>query len=598
MTKVINIAAYKFVELDHLVERRDHLRLFCRQQQIKGTILLAHEGINLFVAAAQPSIQALVAELQNDPLLADMKFKESESDEQPFNRMLVKIKREIIAFGIDSINPIKETAEKISASELRQWLDEGRDITLYDVRNDYEVALGTFADARPAGIDHFRNFPHAVAQLPGELKQKPIVMFCTGGIRCEKAGPYMKQQGFDKVFQLDGGILKYFEECGNEHYQGDCFVFDRRIAVDPQLAETDAELCYVCQAILTPDDRDSTQYQFGISCPHCYDRIKESLPSLESRQWTLDQICRQLPGSVPYENRRPISVPQRCDRMTVMQWLAALNTFYTATQWKEVISMQQLLRNGKPVQADDIVRAGQRLVHLIPDTVEPDVATDIKLLYEDQTLIVVDKPAPLPMHACGRFNLNTLAYLLHQVFTETQLRVVHRLDANTSGVAVFCKSRRTATQLMNQFRDGRIEKRYLARVQGNPDQQTFSCDAPISAKPVKIGKRQIEHGGQRALTRFRLLESFEDGTSLIEATPVTGRTNQIRIHLSHLQLPIVGDIDFEPDSNTSTVQTIDINDPPLCLHAQRICFHHPDSGQRMEIESELPDWTKETENSE
>ena len=152
--------------------------------------------------------------------------KESPSAEQPFNRMLVKIKKEIIAFGVAGIDPASRPTPKLSARELKQWLDEGRPVTLLDIRNDYEVRMGTFRGARRAGIDHFREFPAAVQQLPAELKQQPVVMFCTGGIRCEKAGPFMEQAGFQNVHQLDGGILKYFEECGGAHYDGECFVFE------------------------------------------------------------------------------------------------------------------------------------------------------------------------------------------------------------------------------------------------------------------------------------------------------------------------------------------------------------------------------------
>src|SRR5262249_5606336 len=149
------------------------------------------------------------------------------SAEQPFRRMLVKVKQEIIAFGVAGIEPGRTTSTKLAPQTLKQWLDEGRPVTLLDTRNDYEVRLGTFENAVTLGIDHFRSFPAAVRELPAAMKQQPIVMFCTGGIRCEKAGPLMEREGFEQVFQLDGGILKYFEECGGEHYDGECFVFDR-----------------------------------------------------------------------------------------------------------------------------------------------------------------------------------------------------------------------------------------------------------------------------------------------------------------------------------------------------------------------------------
>ena len=155
--------------------------------------------------------------LFRSPGLADLMPKESESDEQPFNRMLVKIKKEIIAFGVDGIDPATRTSPKLAAQELKQWLDEGRPVTLLDTRNDYEVKLGTFNGAKILPISNFPQFSEAVRELEPDLKQQPIVMFCTGGIRCEKAGPFMEREGFEQIYQLEGGILKYFEEVGAAH---------------------------------------------------------------------------------------------------------------------------------------------------------------------------------------------------------------------------------------------------------------------------------------------------------------------------------------------------------------------------------------------
>jgi UPF0176 protein len=265
----INLSAYKFTPLGDLVPWRDRLRAFCAEQGLRGTILLSPEGINLFVAGTRLAVNSLLRELRAVPGLADLTPKESVSAEQPFNRMLVKIKKEIIAFGVEGIDPAGRPTAKLPPRTLKQWLDEGRSVTLLDTRNDYEVRLGTFRGARPAGIDHFRDFPAAVAKLPEELKSQPIVMFCTGGIRCEKAGPFMERAGFGQVFQLEGGILKYFEECGGEHYDGECFVFDRRVGVDPALRETSAVLCYNCQMPLTVADQQQPSYVPDKSCPHC-----------------------------------------------------------------------------------------------------------------------------------------------------------------------------------------------------------------------------------------------------------------------------------------------------------------------------------------
>ena len=238
MTCIVNLSAYKFTPLDRLSETKERLVAVAHEGQLRGTILLSPEGINLFVAGTRPATETLMETVRSLPGLADLQSKESLSTHQPFGRMRVKIKREIIAFGVPGIDPARHPTRKLPAQTLKQWLDEGRPVTLLDTRNDYEVDRGTFRGAVRAGIAHFRNFPKAVAKLPAEMKDQPIVMFCTGGIRCEKAGPLMESVGFKNVFQLDGGILKYFEECGGAHYEGDCFVFDERVGVDPALRET------------------------------------------------------------------------------------------------------------------------------------------------------------------------------------------------------------------------------------------------------------------------------------------------------------------------------------------------------------------------
>ncbi|HSP42812.1 MAG TPA: rhodanese-like domain-containing protein, partial [Luteolibacter sp.] len=217
---VTNISCYRFAPLGGLKALRAELLESCNAWQLKGTILLSPEGINLFVAGAAESIDRLIARLRAIPGLESLTPKISLSETQPFNRMLVRLKKEIIAFGVDAVRPADRTSPKIAPRELKRWLDEGRPVTLLDTRNDYEVKLGTFKGAIDPDIKTFRSFPEAVRKLPAELKERPVVMFCTGGIRCEKAGPFMEMEGFREIYQLDGGILKYFEECGGEHYEG------------------------------------------------------------------------------------------------------------------------------------------------------------------------------------------------------------------------------------------------------------------------------------------------------------------------------------------------------------------------------------------
>jgi predicted sulfurtransferase len=237
---------------------------------LKGSILLSPEGINLFIAGKHSAVEELVHTIRSIPGLETLEVKLSESEEQPFNRMLVKIKQEIIAFGVEGINPARHTSPRLPAKELKRWLDEGRTVTLLDTRNTYEVKLGTFAGAVTLPIRHFRKFPKAVDSLPEDLKQAPVVSFCTGGIRCEKAAPYLERAGFREVYQLEGGILKYFEECGGAHWEGECFVFDKRVGVDPALRETGSQLCFACTEPLTEEEVKDPRYVYEVSCPYCH----------------------------------------------------------------------------------------------------------------------------------------------------------------------------------------------------------------------------------------------------------------------------------------------------------------------------------------
>jgi len=237
----VNVSAYKFIEIDDPAGLREKWLPLCKSLELKGTILLSGEGMNMFVAGSENAIQTILDEIASDPRFDDLPVKKSYSDYQPFNRMLIRLKKEIISMGVPSIQPASKTSPKISAAQLKQWIDEGKDLTLLDTRNDYEIEIGTFKNAVALGIDHFRQFPEATSSMDDEVKKKPVVMFCTGGIRCEKAGPLMEQQGFEEVYQLDGGILRYFEEVGGEHYEGECFVFDQRVAVDADLQDANPQ---------------------------------------------------------------------------------------------------------------------------------------------------------------------------------------------------------------------------------------------------------------------------------------------------------------------------------------------------------------------
>ncbi len=595
MPPIVNIAAYKFAELSDLKPLRERLIAHCKAAGLKGTILLSTEGINLFVAGEREAIDALLIELRRIPGLESLTAKISVSRHQPFNRMLVRIKREIIAFGVPGIEPAKRTSPKLAASELKQWLDEGRPVHLLDTRNEYEIKLGTFAGATTLGINHFRDFPAAVATLPPAWKEQPVVMFCTGGIRCEKAGPFMEREGFQNIFQLDGGILKYFEECGGAHYQGECFVFDQRVGVDPELGETDSDQCFVCLTPLSADDQRDARFVKGVSCPYCYATDDERRArALATRQVRLREVASPLPGSQPYDNYRPLHISAAYDGQTLLDFLAGILSHVPRDEWQAVCDAGRMLSSDHQVaSATQTVRAGERYVHKLPATREPDVNVDIRLLYEDEAIIVLHKPAPLPLHPSGRFNRNTLQYLLQDVYRPQKPRPAHRLDANTSGVVVFARTGHFAGLLQPQFARGEVEKVYIARVQGTPPDDEFTCDAPISTEAGEIGSRTVDtESGLPARTEFRVLERFADGTSLLEVRPVTGRTNQIRVHLWQLGWPICGEQSYLPQQQLGDTQTHTVDDLPLCLLARRLTFTHPLTKKRMTFETSLPDWAE------
>lgn len=228
---ILNIAAYRFVTLTELPTLRSALKTRCVSSQLRGTILVSAEGINLMLSGPVENINAFQDYLERDSRFSQLHYKTSYSDDYTFKKLFVKIKNEIITLGLPEINPEKTQAPYVKPEELKQWLDEHRDIVLLDTRNDYEVDAGTFTDAKQLHIRNFRDFPQAATTLDDNLKEKTVVTFCTGGIRCEKAALVLQQQGFKNVYQLEGGILDYFTACGNAHYQGSCFVFDERITV-------------------------------------------------------------------------------------------------------------------------------------------------------------------------------------------------------------------------------------------------------------------------------------------------------------------------------------------------------------------------------
>ncbi|ABN91385.1 sulfurtransferase [Burkholderia pseudomallei] len=275
----VNLAAYRFVSLDSIEQWRPLVAARCNTLGLRGTILLAPEGINLFIAGPREATDAFVDYIRHDPLFegkfADLPFKESLSDSQPFRRMLVRLKREIITMKKPAIKPELGRAPAVDARTLKAWLDQGHDdagrpVVMLDTRNAFEVDVGTFDRALDYRIDKFSEFPAVIEANRADLEGKTIVSFCTGGIRCEKAAIHMKDVGIENVYQLEGGILKYFEEVGGAHYHGDCFVFDYRTALNPQLAPTADVTCFACRAVVPADAQQSPLYVPGKCCPACH----------------------------------------------------------------------------------------------------------------------------------------------------------------------------------------------------------------------------------------------------------------------------------------------------------------------------------------
>ncbi len=574
---VKNFAGYQFCDLTDLKQLRGELLSVCKSEDLRGTILLSCEGINMFLAGAEGGLDRLLARIRKIPGLEEFEGKESISAEQPFRRMLVRIKKEIIAFGVEGVKPGIRTSPKLSARELKQWLDEDRDLVLLDTRNDYEVRLGTFKGALIPEIDTFRQFPDAVRKLPEDLKKKTVVMFCTGGIRCEKAGPFMEMEGYENVYQLDGGILKYFEECGGSHYDGECFVFDQRVGVDPALSETETGVCYKCQAPVSEEEREDIRYQEGVSCPRCFVTEKSRMTKrLLAAQAKLEAVCEVLPGSIAMENRRPIHISAKYDRAPLLEVLVDLFPHVSRSEWIKRCSAGRFSSYGdQKREAEYIVRAGERILQRFPAAIEPEVSTKIRILWEDEAIVVLEKPAPLPMHPCGRYHRNTLQYLLNQVYTPKYLRPVHRLDANTSGILLFARTRHFCRILQKEFLDGRVEKIYRARVMGMPEWNTRTCADPISKEVKGPGGRGVGIDGKAAKTHFRVLRRNDDNTTSIECRLDTGRTNQIRIHLWNMGLPIVGDPCYLPEGKMGDRQTILPDEPRMELQAESLGFMHP-----------------------
>ena len=276
MSTYIVCAMYKFVALENFENIREPLLSIMEENNICGTLLLANEGINGTVAGSRQAIDNLLAWFKLDQRLADISYKESTTQEKPFKRSKVKLKKEIVTMGVEGIDPRHVVGTYVKPKDWNALISDP-DVVLIDTRNDYEVQIGTFENAVDPKTTTFREFPDYVKNNMDPNKQKKVAMFCTGGIRCEKSTAYMKEQGFDEVYHLEGGILKYLEEVPEEQtmWQGECFVFDDRVTVDHQLQAGKYDQCHACRMPILEEDKEKPQYAKGVSCHHCFDKTSE-----------------------------------------------------------------------------------------------------------------------------------------------------------------------------------------------------------------------------------------------------------------------------------------------------------------------------------
>lgn len=272
--QIVVCALYKFVSLPNYSDLRQPLLNIMLQQKVRGTLLLAHEGINGTISGSRKGIDFVLDWLRRDPRLKELEWKESYTYKSPFMRTKVKLKKEIVTMGVEDIDPNRSVGTYVDPANWNALISDP-DVILVDTRNDYEVKVGTFKNAVNPNTETFREFPKYVADSLDKNKHKKVAMFCTGGIRCEKSTAYLKEQGFDQVFHLKGGILNYLEKvpASDSLWEGECFVFDDRVTVNHQLEKGNYDQCFACRLPITEDDKKSEFYEQGVSCPNCFDKV-------------------------------------------------------------------------------------------------------------------------------------------------------------------------------------------------------------------------------------------------------------------------------------------------------------------------------------
>ena len=276
MSKYVVCALYKFVRLEDFKDLRKPLYNIMDAHDVRGTLLLANEGINGTIAGSRLGIDAVLNWLNSDERLNPIETKESYTDEAPFRRTKVKLKKEIVTMGVEGIDPNKSVGTYVQAQDWNDLISDP-EVTLIDTRNEYEYEIGTFKNAVNPHTDSFREFPKYTEENLDPAKHKKVAMFCTGGIRCEKSTAFLKEKGFEEVYHLKGGILKYLEEVPKEEslWEGECFVFDDRVAVNHDLEKGIYDQCHACRFPITEEEKEDERYVQGVSCPRCFDKTSE-----------------------------------------------------------------------------------------------------------------------------------------------------------------------------------------------------------------------------------------------------------------------------------------------------------------------------------
>lgn len=298
--KQIVATFYKFVRLPDYAKKQQPLLSYCLDRRIKGTILLAPEGINATISGSRDAIDSVLAFLRSDSRLADLEHKESYAEESPFERMKVKLKKEIVTLGLPQIDPSNRVGTYVSPQEWNALICDP-EVLVIDTRNDYEVGIGTFQGALNPETESFRDFPDYVRQNLNPDRHKKVAMFCTGGIRCEKATSFLLSEGFERVYHLKGGILKYLEEIPAREslWQGECFVFDERVAVKHGLELGSYDMCASCGHPLAEIDKTSPMYREGVSCPQCFERLTEDKRKRQEEKQRQRKLSAKRKGYIP-----------------------------------------------------------------------------------------------------------------------------------------------------------------------------------------------------------------------------------------------------------------------------------------------------------